>query len=170
MPVDADPVEDGNLQVDWERGDAHVLPRHSDYSGPRYNSHFLTCPNAKQHRKPKQTAAEIDAAVDKATAALDPKKRETEPPKPDFSGLAAEVSPHPDETAAEFAARLKSRLPPDLKPSAETEAMMLMLGEAIAGGGEAGEATPRGGRCRGREMRATWRGRECRILIRQGAP
>ena len=142
MPVDADPVEDGNLQVDWERGDAHVLPRHSDYSGPRYNSHFLTCPNAKQHRKPKQTAAEIDAAVDKATAALDPKKRETEP------------SPGP-------------------VPGVDSENLMLMLGEAIAGDVEAWKHLPVKSGPTGRYVRAmrlTWQGTDFVLRIEQVSP
>ena len=89
MPVDADPVDDGNLLVDWNALLAHVIPKGADYSGLRFKSHFSTCPNAKQHRKPKQTDAEIDAARDKAIAAVDK--------KPD---------PNPAETVTEFAEEL----------------------------------------------------------------
>ena len=54
MPVDAEPASDGNLvilagvvqpiQADLFRG----IP-----SGPRYISHFATCPNARKHRRKK---------------------------------------------------------------------------------------------------------------------
>lgn len=59
MPVDADPVPDGNIEIDLlDSGPrARVLPaepllvcievRHE----PRYVSHFVTCPQAAQHRR-----------------------------------------------------------------------------------------------------------------------
>lgn len=51
MPLDLAPVADGNVQL--VAGVAHVL--HKDElpaPGPRYVSHFATCPNARRHRKP----------------------------------------------------------------------------------------------------------------------
>ena len=140
MPVDADPVDDGNLLVDWNALLAHVIPKGADYSGLRFKSHFSTCQNAKQHRKPKQTDAEIDAAVDKATAALDPKKSETEP-APELEAFSGN----------------------------QAENMMLMLGEAVTDDVEAWEQVlgiPGPTRC----VRVTWHGDEFQIDIMQVTP
>lgn len=59
MPVDADPVPDGNVIVEDRPGDglrATVLEPGAlmldDPGLPRYVSHFATCPNASQHRHP----------------------------------------------------------------------------------------------------------------------
>jgi hypothetical protein len=56
MPVDAQPVEDGNLVI--APGDlptAYVVdPGQPDLTGePRYTSHFASCPHADQHRRPR---------------------------------------------------------------------------------------------------------------------
>jgi hypothetical protein len=55
MPLDAEPAEDGNIWL--VDGMAHVhngsLFEEMLPEGPRYKSHFASCPNAAQHRKPK---------------------------------------------------------------------------------------------------------------------
>lgn len=60
MPVDAHPVRDGNLVLTARRtngrGPAHLVVatyNHSQHGTGRnrYVSHFVTCPNAAQHRK-----------------------------------------------------------------------------------------------------------------------
>jgi hypothetical protein len=52
MPIDAEPVSDGNLEI--RDGVARVLTK-AELSmlpdGPRYKSHFATCLNANAHRK-----------------------------------------------------------------------------------------------------------------------
>lgn len=52
MPLDAEPVAWGNIELDEESGRLRVLagdePR---LSGKRYISHFATCPEAKAHRR-----------------------------------------------------------------------------------------------------------------------
>lgn len=54
MPIDAVPVDDGNVvlvneKARYMKGDLFEAKT----EGPRYKSHFATCPNAKQHRKKK---------------------------------------------------------------------------------------------------------------------
>ena len=52
MPLDAEPAEDGNIILIDSK--AHVLVGdlfESMHEGPRYKSHFSTCPDAKKHRK-----------------------------------------------------------------------------------------------------------------------
>jgi hypothetical protein len=57
MPVDPDPVPDGNLElIDAGPGQQPravvVDPGQLSLDGaPRYVSHFVTCPQADQHRK-----------------------------------------------------------------------------------------------------------------------
>lgn len=56
MPVDRDPVPDGNLILTYPSpGSALALVVDPDQTmlddPPRYVSHFVTCPNADQHRK-----------------------------------------------------------------------------------------------------------------------
>lgn len=56
MPLDAEPVDDGNVVLDMsDRNDpvAIVVPPEQILveDGPRYVSHFATCPNADQHRR-----------------------------------------------------------------------------------------------------------------------
>ena len=48
MPVDAEPVKDGNLCV--TNGVAHA-PTEADGFGPRFKSHFGECPHAAKHRR-----------------------------------------------------------------------------------------------------------------------
>jgi hypothetical protein len=48
MPLDAEPCPDGTL-VPADDG------RATSYTGPRYKSHFATCPNAMQLRKRKES-------------------------------------------------------------------------------------------------------------------
>lgn len=54
MPIDADPVDTGNVLIDPD-GKAIVLgkPQHTPnlLGENRYTSHFATCPDANQHRK-----------------------------------------------------------------------------------------------------------------------
>lgn len=57
MPVDVEPVEDGNVVLE-DDGDlvATVVPPGQGLLGderPRYVSHFATCPNADEHRRPR---------------------------------------------------------------------------------------------------------------------
>lgn len=52
MPIDALPAEDGNIII--EDGMAHVIRGmlwEESHDGPRYKSHFATCPNHEKHRK-----------------------------------------------------------------------------------------------------------------------
>jgi hypothetical protein len=58
MPIDADPVLDGNVELANPEGDeliakvwgtAHVWPDDM----PRYRSHFATCPDAERYRRPR---------------------------------------------------------------------------------------------------------------------
>lgn len=55
MPVDAEPVKDGNIvlrQPGLDEVFAHVRRENSpQLATPYYVSHFVTCPNANQHRK-----------------------------------------------------------------------------------------------------------------------
>jgi hypothetical protein len=52
MPLDAEPVADGNIVLDGEKalylGPAGQRALAADVK--RYKSHFATCPNAKTHR------------------------------------------------------------------------------------------------------------------------
>lgn len=59
MPVDPAPNPSGNLTIEYaaqmKPGDpmipirVHTAP--DDWTGPRYVSHFVTCPNAAKHRR-----------------------------------------------------------------------------------------------------------------------
>jgi hypothetical protein len=49
MPLDAEPVENGNVVL--EGNVARVVGPNVPVSGPRYVSHFATCPNAGEHRR-----------------------------------------------------------------------------------------------------------------------
>jgi hypothetical protein len=49
MPLDADPVESGNIVIRNDK--AVLLTRGEDTDLPRYTSHFATCPHAKRFRK-----------------------------------------------------------------------------------------------------------------------
>ena len=53
IPIDAEPAADGNLRL--EDGVAHYLTKTDQMSmfasGPRYVSHFATCPDAASYRK-----------------------------------------------------------------------------------------------------------------------
>ena len=53
MPLDAQPVVDGNIVL--LKAAAVILSKEQlgqpGRDGPRYKSHFATCPNASQHRK-----------------------------------------------------------------------------------------------------------------------
>lgn len=56
MPLDAMPFPDGNIVLCEATETAHVLAKKEVGSlqlGPRYKSHFATCPNSAKHRKPK---------------------------------------------------------------------------------------------------------------------
>lgn len=55
LPLDAEPVPDGNTYI----LDGKAVIQKGDIfdemiDGPRYKSHFATCPNAQQHRKAKK--------------------------------------------------------------------------------------------------------------------
>lgn len=57
MPIDGEPHVDGNLElvgagltgVVYLSANQRAMPP----TGPRYLSHFVTCPNAANHRKPR---------------------------------------------------------------------------------------------------------------------
>ena len=57
MPLDLEPVEDGNVEIvahHFESGDPIVqvhAPGQVVMANRRYRSHFSTCPNAGAHRK-----------------------------------------------------------------------------------------------------------------------
>lgn len=51
IPIDAEPAPDGNIAL--INGVAHVDSLFLKSAQMHYKSHFATCPNASQHRKPK---------------------------------------------------------------------------------------------------------------------
>jgi len=56
MPVDAAPADDGNITLNWlpslnEYRAIVVGARTPNAHGPRYKSHFATCPDRDKHRK-----------------------------------------------------------------------------------------------------------------------
>ena len=62
MPIDADPVDDGNViftgrmvandrEVTRPEVRVEAQPPMFEDGEPRYLSHFATCPNADEHRK-----------------------------------------------------------------------------------------------------------------------
>lgn len=51
MPLDPEPVPTGNVVMCL--GLAHVLREDRDPQVERFNAHFVTCPHAAQHRKPR---------------------------------------------------------------------------------------------------------------------
>lgn len=54
MPVDFAPSADGNISIATKDGLALVISeRHRTPDMKLHKSHFATCPNAKQHRRPK---------------------------------------------------------------------------------------------------------------------
>jgi hypothetical protein len=50
MPLDPDERSDGNVVIEAD-GKARVLPAGDPYTGPRFVSHFSTCPDAPAWRK-----------------------------------------------------------------------------------------------------------------------
>lgn len=55
MPVDAAPVEDGNVLLEFSASGikGRVLSAKETHEGERYVSHFVTCPNSNNHRRKK---------------------------------------------------------------------------------------------------------------------
>jgi hypothetical protein len=55
MPLDAEPVPNGNIVVDWRHHAGAVLTAEElagpDELGRRYRSHFASCPQASEWRK-----------------------------------------------------------------------------------------------------------------------
>lgn len=51
MPIDPDPHPDGNVRIDVVSNVAQVVPKGSHHV--LYRSHFATCPDAGQHRRPR---------------------------------------------------------------------------------------------------------------------
>lgn len=49
IPLDAAPTSLGNIELDG--GIAMYVTADVNAIGPRYVSHFVTCPKAKEHRK-----------------------------------------------------------------------------------------------------------------------
>jgi hypothetical protein len=62
MPVDAEPVGGGKFILEPGNDDdtpiAIFIGPRDPYTGPRYESHFSTCPNASQHRQRGLTVVE----------------------------------------------------------------------------------------------------------------
>ncbi|HMI85960.1 MAG TPA: hypothetical protein VK550_17805 [Polyangiaceae bacterium] len=58
MPLDADPVTDGNIVLEEDNAGAIAHVRSAAFGGVGvfHKSHFATCPNAARHRKPKDVA------------------------------------------------------------------------------------------------------------------
>lgn len=54
-PIDADPVEDGNITLAGSMYAVVVRAATTD-PGPFYKNHFVTCPHAAQHSRPKGAA------------------------------------------------------------------------------------------------------------------
>lgn len=64
MPLDAQPCEDGNIEIvgerETEQGSAPLVRYLKEGEGdlclleppPRYRSHFARCPHAAEHRRP----------------------------------------------------------------------------------------------------------------------
>lgn len=50
MPLDPEENSAGNVVIEAD-GKAAVLPPGAQYSGPRYASHFETCPDAQRWRR-----------------------------------------------------------------------------------------------------------------------
>lgn len=50
MPIDAEPSFKGNIRLD-DRNVAHFGKAAAEMEGPRYISHFATCPQGPQHRR-----------------------------------------------------------------------------------------------------------------------
>lgn len=53
MPLDPEPRADGNIFVLDGRGAVETMLTNFG-EGPRYVTHFVSCPSAAQHRKPRQ--------------------------------------------------------------------------------------------------------------------
>lgn len=51
IPVDADPTPDGNIEL--RDGIAHVNQQANLLGEARYVTHFATCPQADEHRRPR---------------------------------------------------------------------------------------------------------------------
>ena len=45
--LDAEPVENGNIVLHEDGRTAYMLKKGEAYVGPRYRSHFVSCPEAK---------------------------------------------------------------------------------------------------------------------------
>lgn len=52
VPVDEDPVPDGNIVVLGDSDTCQMLKKGEETTKPRYISHFATCPQAREWRKP----------------------------------------------------------------------------------------------------------------------
>lgn len=55
MPLDAVPVATGNVTVEDGYATVHAAIGLFVAPGPRYVSHFATCPQANQHRTPRSS-------------------------------------------------------------------------------------------------------------------
>lgn len=71
IPIDAEPVENGNIALDrlQEPPRAYVLKTATAremVEGNLYVLHFSTCPNAAQHRRPAQPVAEEAGSLKEA--------------------------------------------------------------------------------------------------------
>lgn len=55
IPVDAEPIPTGNMALNFLTAgvSARILGRSEHHNGARYQSHFVTCPNANKHRRRK---------------------------------------------------------------------------------------------------------------------
>jgi hypothetical protein len=62
IPLDPDPVPDGNIVV-TDAGIAHFLKSTEMATGPRYVSHFSTCPKSAHFRKQQRSVGTRKGAV-----------------------------------------------------------------------------------------------------------
>ena len=62
IPLDPDPVPDGNIVV-TDAGVAHVLRATEMATGPRYVSHFVTCPGRAKFRRQLRSVGTRKGAV-----------------------------------------------------------------------------------------------------------
>jgi hypothetical protein len=56
MPIDAEPVDNGNLAIDAGKAFLLNAEQRAAYRGPRYRSHHASCPDAAKWRRPREAA------------------------------------------------------------------------------------------------------------------
>ena len=55
MPIDPNPTRDGNVRLLADGTcEVMILTEAMLWDGPKYKSHFATCPNSAEHRRKRQ--------------------------------------------------------------------------------------------------------------------